>query len=173
MLNEHKSKDLILNHLINGLQRKGNYADSTELSNQLNLDYEDTVYLIDELGHSGYIRVQDATNAATGPIGLRLATITAKGKSFLKYGGYSKVQAGERRERIWTIVKTVAGTLNAIVVVCIAAWGVYIQAEANKKQERFNDREEIKSYVQLLLPILKEQVSKVDTIKVTPPVPKK
>ena len=64
--------------------------------------------------------------------------ISLKGLLFLETSSFQSEVNKEKNKKLWIRVKTIAAILNAVLVLAVAAWGVYITQQANddKKENK-------------------------------------
>lgn len=129
-MREHSYKDQILKLLLP--DNTGNYPMLTadKLIDDIRVNISYLIYLLDELGEANLIVVKK-TSGVSNPLSGRLCHIEHKGIAFINRGGFTKIAKNELLLRCWIVAKTVALTLNSLLILGVAIWGVRVQIEAN------------------------------------------
>lgn len=128
-MNEKKCilKDKIL-ELLNSNRIKG--PDDTAISKELGIDVFDVAFMLEELENDGLVELTEITSKGVYRKAY-LVNISNKGKYFIKYDSYFNQYKDYRRNKIWKIVKVVAAVLNALAIILIAAWHLYLIINQN------------------------------------------
>lgn len=165
MKNEAILKDKLLRSLYPESSGAFRNRSSHELAEILQIQEYQVLYLIDFLLHDANIKTLETTGPNSSQLGSFFVMITHKGMAFLDFGGYRKAVKKERLNTYWKCIVIVASTLNAVLVLGIAFWGLQVQIKANNKEANSRDREEIKEWLTLFVDIAKDlKAHKVDTI---------
>lgn len=77
------------------------------------------------------------------PNNLRYYYITYHGRLFLSRGGYHQETIFLIRKKRWMKLKTITAAMNAIAIIIIAAWGLYIAYQSMNKDEEIQQLKQI------------------------------
>ena len=105
------------------------------------IDKKELTIIVNKLFIDGYIEKKilggEKESKLTPPYFCR---ITFSGLIFLERGGYYSENKKLQLENIWTKAKIVANIFNAILILIIAAAGVYVTIDSKKKDETIEKR---------------------------------
>ena len=125
-----------LDFVLNILSESKNFVSSKELYSETEntIDKDELTPIIGKLFSDNYIekKIIDKPNNSklTPPYFCRM---TYSGLLFIERGGFTSENKRIKRNSIWTKSKTIANFLNAIIILIIAALGVYVSWESKKK----------------------------------------
>lgn len=104
-------------------------------------------------------RIDDAsTNSKINPP--FYCRLTYSGVLFLENGGYVAQAKREKRQTIWLKTKIIANRLNTILVIVLAAIGVYVSWESKIKEDKINKQEKTIDSLQVKLKTYKSTTLK-------------
>jgi len=125
-----------LNFVLNILCESKEFVASKDLysKTQNKIDSEELTPIINKLYFDNYIEKKISARAKntqlTPPYFCR---ITYSGLLFVERGGYVSETIRVKRNSLWTKTKTIANFLNALLILIIAALGVYVSWDSKKK----------------------------------------
>ena len=131
-MNTTDKLDLILNKISD----VKDFIASKDLYEQLKekIDAKEFTPIVGKLFMDGFVEKKilddDNNSRLTPPFFCRL---TFSGMMFLEDGGYTKQMRRKSLNNAWMKTKLVANILNAVLVLLIAAAGVYVTIDSNKK----------------------------------------
>lgn len=96
-----------------------------EIAVKLNLDIFDVAYLLEELEKEELVELTEITSLDTYRKAY-MVILSNRGKYFYKYEGFQNRYKDYKREKIWKTVKITAAVLNAIAILIIAGWNLYL-----------------------------------------------
>ena len=135
-------KDDVLNN-VNNL----NQSDPHIIAKEHNVNGYLIRYLCEELAEEGLIKLIIVTGKLSGPTNDFLLQPTNKGIFFLLVdGGFLSKYKSESWNRTWVIAKTVAAVLNAIFIILIGIYSIYLTDKTNRLEM---ENVELKKNIQL------------------------
>lgn len=124
--------------------------DPSEIAEANNVDNKLVRYLCEELREEGFIMLIEVINLHSGPTKDYLLQPTNKGIYFLSIdGGFIKNYNSGQWNKRWVIVKTIAAAVNAIIIVLIGFYSLYL---TNKTTQLERENEELKKTVNIQSP---------------------
>lgn len=132
-----------LDFLLKIISEKEKYISSMDLYKETNnvIDQKELTPMTDKLVDDGFISKKidkDSTNRLTPPYYCR---ITYEGLVFIDNGGFINRYKKDNLNQYWKITKTVVNVLNAVIILLVAALGVYFSWESNRKTELLNEKD--------------------------------
>lgn len=135
-------KDAILN-----IVNSSNGSKPEDIAKDHNTDSHSIRYLSEELAEDGLINLLDVANRDSGATRYYRLMPTNKGKAFLSLDvGFVKKYKEEVWKRRWLIFKTVAAVLNAIIIILIGIYTIYLTDKTNRLEK---ENEELKKNIEL------------------------
>ncbi len=136
-----KKIDSVLNYIA---ESKGKIVNSISFYQDLKdtLTVEEIRLITDKLKNDGYIVKnynEEISSAKHNPN--FICYLTFEGLLFLERGGVKSENKRIKLSTIWTKAKIIASTLNAISIVAIGFFGVYVSYDSKKKDETINIKE--------------------------------
>lgn len=121
-----KNKSIIKDKILEVLNsNKIKSPDDIALAKETNIDVFDVAFFLEELKNDGLVELIEITSKGVYRKAY-LVNISNKGRYFIKYDSYFNQYKDYRRNKIWKIVKVVAAVLNALAIILIAAWHLYL-----------------------------------------------
>jgi len=96
-----------------------------KIAEKLQLDVFDTAFILEELNHDELVDLR-SISSKTIYRKAYMASISNKGKYFIKYDSFLNQFRDYQRDKIWKIVKIVAAVLNALAIILIGIWNLYL-----------------------------------------------
>jgi hypothetical protein len=158
-----KKLDDVLKYLDN---ENDNFEDFRNIKSKFeDLKNKELDLILDKLFLDGYIIKKDSTSEnADKLLPPSYYRITFHGKLFISRGGYQIETNANKWKNIWIKTKTVANTINAIIILILAALGIFISYES-KQKDTIIDNQKLKLDKQnLIIDSLKSFTSKRDSI---------
>ncbi len=126
--NKAKLKDKVL-HLLNNENKTNPEVIASDLKKEVHL----INYLCEELNQDGLVELREVTRKNTGPTRDYLLRTTNKGVYFLSLdGGFLKKYNRTIWTSRWTVVKVIAAIFNAIAILIIGFYSLYLSNKTNK-----------------------------------------
>ena len=137
-----KLKDDILG-LVSDKATKGSVYD---IADKLKEDVKLITYLSEELGNEELVRLTEVTSKQNAVPREYILSPTNKGIYFLTFdGGHIQKFKNERVGRRWIIAKTIAAITNALAILAIGIYTVYLSDKTDKLE---NENEKLKTEMQ-------------------------
>lgn len=133
-----------LDYFLRYISEKDDYVYSHDIYSELKDTHsaKELNLIVDKLSDDKYINVKiDESTNANKIYSPYYCRITYHGLQFLERGGYKSENERYRRNKIKTISKIAISTLNAIVIIIIAALGVYTSYSSNNRQIEMHKNE--------------------------------
>ena len=114
----------------------------TDIKENLSFDTSDKhlQLVLDKLCLDGYIGMQHGKTDGK-PNDLEYYHITFHGCLFLSRDGYRQETIIRKRRNNWTRVKTIIATINAMIILVIAAAGVYVAWDAKRMSRQLEEKD--------------------------------
>ena len=135
--------DDILDNILVYLDNNELYPEShTDIKEKLSFDISDKhlQLVLDKLCLDGYIDMRHGKTDGE-PNDLKYYHITFHGRLFLSRDGYRQETIIQKRKGNWTRVKTIAATINAMIILVIAASGVYVAWDAKRMSRQLEEKD--------------------------------
>ena len=133
--------DAVLRYLDNDEDYQESHEKIKERS-KLGYGDKDLQLILDKLCGDGYVSFSHMKSGGK-PIDAKTYYISFHGRLFLERGGFQKESKILKRKNNWTIAKTIAAILNAISILAIGVWGVYVSKESKLKDEQIYNLESV------------------------------
>lgn len=151
-LQKVKLKDDILRLLIkkqdeSGTDLSSKYIHVREIADGLNQDIRLVTYLVEQFGENGLASLTTPTSLTELPKEYNVA-ITNKGIYYVSLdGGFLKTHKSIVWMTRWTATKTIAAIINALAILGLAFYSIYLADKTNKLEE---ENEGLKTKVEQL-----------------------
>lgn len=125
-----------LDLLLSIISRKKDFISSKDLYSEINekIDSKELTPIVNKLYLDGYIEKKISGNENNSNLKPPyFCRTTFSGLLFIEKGGYNSEYKKRNRDAIWTKSKTILNSLNAIIILIIAALGVYVSWDSKKK----------------------------------------
>ena len=110
--------------------------------------FKELYIILHKLCKDGYVDYLLAKKGGVPDPETKIYFITFHGKLFLSRGGYKSETRSQTHKKIWTVAKIIAATLNAIIIVAIAAFTAWLSWRTLSQED--NNNKQIKSIEQRL-----------------------
>lgn len=135
MMNE-KKKAKVKDDILQLLTVKGTKTDVYSIADSLKENVKLVTYLAEELGDQGLVKLTEVTSQHSEVPREYILTQTNKGNYFLTFdGGHEQKLKDKRIQTIWTTVKIIAGIANALAVIAIGIYSVYITDKSDRLEK--------------------------------------
>lgn len=112
----------------------------TQIGDKLDFDIsaQELDAILFKLEKEGYIITRDKNDSGWPTYNLSFDGLLFLEKSLPRYKNrpYKSSLIKEKRRQIWTTTKIAAAVINAIMILSIAAWGVWVQMQTNEKDSK-------------------------------------
>lgn len=141
-----KKKARLKDDILRFVSDKGTKGSVYDIAGKLKEDVKLITYLSEELGKEELVRLREVTSRNTEVPREYILSPTNKGIYFLTFdGGHIQRFKDERRDRLWTTVRTIAAIFNALAILAIGIYTVYLSDKTDKLE---GENEKLKIEVQ-------------------------
>jgi hypothetical protein len=131
-----KKKAKIKDEILQLLTVKGTKSDVYGIADTLKENVKLITYLAEELRDEGLVELMEVTSKHSEVPREYILKQTNKGTYFLTFDGGHKQRLRDKRiETIWTTVKIIAGIVNALAVIAIGIYSVYITDKSDRLEK--------------------------------------
>ena len=135
-----KQLDKVLMYLDNEEQFPETHLQIKRKFNDIFTD-KDLYMILEKLCNDGFTNFHYLTKVNGDNTNTKTYYITIHGRLFLERGGFMYDNKIHTRQAIWTVAKTTAATLNAISILFIGIFGIYISNQSNIKDIKISKLE--------------------------------
>ena len=165
-MKEHIVKDKILEYLCLP-DRDGKRNSPKEISKHIGVSSDYVIWCLHNIINDRYADSIALKSFSVQKIDIGISNwITPYGRFFLYHrGGYTNLHNNIRNNKIWTATKTIAAIINALAIISIAIWGVYVNDKSNELDKSVHQNEMLTNQVDSLQTVLSnyKNVDKTDT----------
>lgn len=131
-----KRKAKIKDDMLKLVADKGTRGSVYDIADKLKLDVKLITYLTEELGKDELVRLTEVTSKQSEVPREYILSPTNKGIYFLSFdGGHIQSFRKARIETLWTTVKIIAAIINALAILAIGVYSVYLSDKSDRLEK--------------------------------------
>lgn len=141
-----KKKAILKDKILMELARERIKSSVIDIADSLKRDVRLITYLSEELEKDGLVRLIEVSSRTNVIPKEYVLVETNKGIYFLNFdGGHLQKYKQTRIQTLWTIVKTTAAIINAIAIIAVGIYSLYLSDKSNRLEK---ENEKLKIEIQ-------------------------